>query len=128
MYDGASRMKGAKSGVATQLLKDEPRAVYLHCYGHALNLAVGDRVKRCIVLKYALDTTFEVSKLVKFFPKRNVHFETLKAGLAPDSTSFRELCPTRWIVRAASLKSVIDNYTVLQESWELSEDDASDQQ
>ena len=64
-------MKGAKSGVATQLLKDEPRAVYMHCYGHALNLAVGDTVKRCKLMKDSLDTTFEVSKLVKFSPKRD---------------------------------------------------------
>ena len=69
-YDGASTMRGAKSGVATQLLKDEPRALYLHCYGHALNLAVGDMVKKCKLLKDILDTTFEVSKLVKFSPKK----------------------------------------------------------
>ena len=50
-YDGASTTKGAKSGVPTQLLKHEPRAVYLHCYGHALNLAVGDTVKRCKLLR-----------------------------------------------------------------------------
>ena len=46
-YDGASTMRGPKSGVATQLLRDEPRAVYVHCYGHALNLAVGDTVRHC---------------------------------------------------------------------------------
>ena len=40
-YDGANTMRGPKSGVATQLLRDEPRAVYVHCYGHALNLVVG---------------------------------------------------------------------------------------
>ena len=125
-YDGASTMKGAKSGVATQLLKDEPRAVYMHCYGHALNLAVGDTVKKCKVMKDSLDTTFEVSKLVKFSPKRDIQFEKLKAGLAPDSPGFRVLCPTRWTVRAASLKSVIDNYTVLQELWDLSKDETSD--
>lgn len=44
-YDGASAMSGAKSGVAKQLSEDENRAVYLHCYGHALNLAVGNSVK-----------------------------------------------------------------------------------
>ena len=125
-YDGASTMKGAKSGVTTQLLKDEPRALYLHCYGHALNLAVGDTVKKCKLLKDTLDTTFEVSKLVKFSPKKDVQFEKLKADLAPNSPGFRVLCPTRWTVRAASLKSVLDNYMVLQELWDLSKDDASD--
>ncbi len=41
-YDGASNMSGSKSGVSTRLQKEEKRAVYTHCYGHALNLAVGN--------------------------------------------------------------------------------------
>ena len=46
-YDGASSMSGAKKGVAKVLLDEEPRALYTRCYGHALNLAVGDCVKQC---------------------------------------------------------------------------------
>ena len=38
-YDGASSVSGPRSGVATQILQEEPRALYTHCYGHALNLA-----------------------------------------------------------------------------------------
>ena len=98
----------------------------MHCYGHALNLAVGDTVKRCKLLKDALDITFEVSKLVKFSPKRNAQFEKLKATLPPEGPGFLVLCRTRWRVRAASLKFVIDNYIVLQELWELSKDETSD--
>lgn len=125
-YDSASTMRGPKSGVATQLRREETRAVYMHCYGHALNLAVGDTVRQCKLLRDTLDVTFEVSKLVKFSPKRDAQFERLKADLAPESPGFRVLCPTRWTVRAASLRSVIDNYTVLQELWELSKDDTFD--
>ena len=33
-------MKGPRSGVAKQLLDEEPRAIYTHCYGHSLNLAI----------------------------------------------------------------------------------------
>ena len=28
-----------RGGVAKQIMDMEPRAIYLHCYGHALNLA-----------------------------------------------------------------------------------------
>lgn len=102
-YDGAAAMMGAKSGVAKQLSEEENRAVFLHCYGHALNLAVGDSVKNSKLLKDALEITFEVSKLVKYSPKRDVLFENLKSKLAPDTPGFRVLCPTRWTVRANSL-------------------------
>ena len=59
-YDGAATMRGTHSGVATRLAQEEPRAVYMH----ALNLACGDTLKRCKVMKYALDITHEIIKLV----------------------------------------------------------------
>ena len=118
--DGASNMAGAKTGVATQLARYEPRAIFTHCYGHALNLAAGDTIKRNHLLCDALDTTLEISKLVKWSPRREAIFKTLKSELAPGTPGFRTLCPTRWTVRASSLKSVLDNYTALQELWEKS--------
>ena len=47
-YDAASAMAGYKSGVATRLLQEQPKALYSHCYGHALNLACGDTIKQGI--------------------------------------------------------------------------------
>ena len=38
-------MSGAESGVATQIGADEPRAVFLHCYGHSFNLTMCDTIK-----------------------------------------------------------------------------------
>lgn len=74
-YDGASNMTGAKKGVAKQIQDIEKRAVFIHCYGHALNLACGDAMKGCKILKTALETTREITKLVKFSPKREVLFK-----------------------------------------------------
>ena len=119
-------MSGQRTGVSAQLEEVEPRALFLHCHGHALNLAAGDAVKGCSVMKDALDITFEVSKLVKFSPKRSGTFDKLKEELATDSPGFRVLCPTPWTVRASSLKSVIDNYQVLQELWSVSKKQTTD--
>ena len=63
-YDGAS------NGVATQICKEEPRAVYTHCYGHSLNLAAADAIKQSKVMKLALATTYEVTKLKVLTTKR----------------------------------------------------------
>ena len=116
-YDGASSMSGAKGGVAKLINDDEPRAVYTHCYGHALNLSVGDTVKQCRVMRFALGTVYEISKLIKKSPKKDTSFQKLKQELAPDTPGFRVICPTRWTVRAASLQSVLDNYEVLLGVW-----------
>ena len=117
-YDAAANMSGIRNGVAAQLRKEEARAVYTHCYGHSLNLAAADAIKNSKVMKSALDTTHEISKLVKYSPRRNALFDTLKSQLAPDSPGIRILCPTRWTVRADSLASILSNYVVLQELWD----------
>ncbi len=44
-YDGASAMSGCKSGVAKRITDLEPRALFTHCYGHALHLAASDTIK-----------------------------------------------------------------------------------
>ena len=77
-------------------------------------------------MRDALDTTYEMSKLVKFSRKRDSLLEKLKQELAPDTPGFRTLCPTRWTVRADSLQSVLDNYEVLQDLWEESYSEVRD--
>ena len=77
-------------------------------------------------MKDALDIAFKVTKLVKVSPKRGAIFDKLKEELLPDSPGFRVLCLTRWTVRADSLKSVLTNYSVLQQPWETSQDQTSD--
>ncbi len=69
-YDGASSMRGARSGVATRIMEDEPRAVYIHCYGHSISLAVNDAIKLSLPIRKALEVTYEVTKLIKYSPKR----------------------------------------------------------
>ena len=89
-----------------------PQAVYTHCYGHALNLSVSD----CMKSTLESDVVSEISKLIN--PKWDSTFEKLKSELAPETPGFRVLCPTRWTVHTASLKSVIDSYEVLLGVWE----------
>ena len=66
-----------------------------------------------------MDITHEIRKLVKFSPKCNAIFDKLKEELCPDTPGFRVLCPTRWTVRAKSLQSVQNSYSVLQELWDF---------
>ena len=76
-----------------------------------LDLAACDTNKRSKVVKDALDITHEVSKLLKYSPRRDSIFEKIKAEVSPDTAGFRVLCPTRSTVRGATLASVIENYS-----------------
>ena len=125
-YDGAANMAGIRNGVAAQMPAEEPRAMYTHCYGHVLNLAASDTVKKNKVLRDVLDTLLEITKLLKFSPKREAHFTKLKQEISPGTPGFCTMCPTRWTVSAASLKSVIDYYLVFQALWEEVKDTVGD--
>ena len=120
-YDGASNMSGSKGGVAAQLLAEEKRAVYTHCYAHALNLAVGRTIKESKICCDALDVAFEITKLIKFSPKRNAAFDRIKSEAEDDSVAgvgIRTFCPTRWTVRGDSICSILENYNILIELWD----------
>ena len=105
----------------SKLVQDEePRAVYTHCYGHALNLACSDSVKRCKLMKDALDIVYEITKVIKKSPQCDFTFHSLKEEISPTSPGLRMLCPTRWTVRADALHSIVTNYAVLLALWEES--------
>ena len=118
-YDGASNMSGAKNGVAKQLSDIEKRALYTHCYCHALNLAIADTIKQSKVCRDALDVAFEITKLIKFSPKRNAIFDRIRSEDEDGSTvGIRTFCPTRWTVRGDSIESILSNYDNLNKLWE----------
>ena len=113
-YDGASNMKR----VASDIQKLEPRALYLHCYGHSLNLAVSDTLKSIKCMCDALDIALEICKLLKYSPRRDAIFHKLHQELTPQAPGIRNLCPTRWTVRALSLESIRVNYSALKATWD----------
>ena len=65
-YNDAANMADCRNGSVIQICQEEERAVFTHCYGHALNLAVGDSVKQNKMLRDMLDTVRENSKLLKY--------------------------------------------------------------
>ena len=125
-YDGCSTMAGIRGGVAVKIQKSEPRAVFTHCYGYALNLSVGDTIKQSTLLKDCLDTCYELIKLIKFSPKRDIMLTCIKEEMGSDSPSIRTLYPTRWTVRAQSLASIIANYKELWHLWEEAVQETTD--
>ena len=91
----------------------EQRTLYTHCYGHALNLVCADNIRQNKLMHDALDTTQDITKLIKKFSRRGAIFKNLKEEMASNSPGIRVLCPTRWTVRAEALKSILDNFNVL---------------
>ena len=119
-YDGASSMSGKRSGVATQIKSLNRKCLYTHCYGHALNLAVGDVFKTIANLESTFATAHEISKLVKKSPKRNMKLDSIREASNNETKGIHNLCPTRWTVRGEAMHSYLNNYSELMELWEWS--------
>ena len=120
-------MTGVKSGVAIKILADEPRALFTHCYGHALNLATQDTQDKGIkVMEDTLNTVHEITKLIKKSPKHQTISQKLKDDVAAGSSGIRIFCPTRWTVRAEALASIADNYNSLMQTWDAAKDATRD--
>ena len=129
-YDGCSTMVGSKKVVATIIKQSQPNCFLIHCYCHALNLAVGDAIKNVPVLKESLEVAYELTKLIKYSPKRQAALQRKQEELKIDSlhltvntseqmesanySKIRLLFPTR-TVRAKALHSIRNNYKSIQE-------------
>ena len=62
--DGASNMSGHLNGVAAQIQKDLPSALYIHCLAHCTNLCLQSVGRQCIPVQDALVLVIEVSQLI----------------------------------------------------------------
>ena len=114
-YDGASAMTGMKNGVANVIASRESRTIFSHCYGHALNLGVGDTNKQCQLMKSSLEVVAEISKLIKKSPKKDSVFQKLKSDLAPDAPGFHDivLCPTLCVLHLSRVYwTIMKSYSV----------------
>ena len=74
-------MCGRHKGVATHIQKVEPRALYIHCMAHSLNLAIQDTCWSISVMSEAFDVVLELSKTFKYSAKKKAMLLKLKSEL-----------------------------------------------
>ena len=92
--------------MATQILREEPRAIYLHCMGHSLNLAVQDTCRSIKEMSDTFDTAGDLKvNEVQCKEKGNVLPRQYALYVLRDG--------------AESLRSVIANYEVRQELMDI---------
>ena len=119
-YGGVPAMNGANTGVAAQFKSLYGKMLYVHCYGHALNLVVKDSYIKVKCLKKTFEAVGEMSLLVKKSPKRNTNLGEIRNHSKNDAKSIHTFCPTRWAVLGETLESVLQKHAGLLELWEWS--------
>ncbi|CAH9137917.1 unnamed protein product, partial [Cuscuta epithymum] len=121
-YDNGSNMKGKNQGVQNRLLEINPRALYMPCACHSLNLALSDMAHSCVK---AVSFFGIVQRIYTLFSSSTKRWKVLLDNVS--NLTVKSLCNTRWESRIKSIKAIrFQAPQITQALFELSEscDDA----
>ena len=95
-YDGASTTSGERSGVQKRIREIQPKALYTHCAGHSLNLAI---VSSCSILsiRNAIDHIKSLTLWIKASAKREGLLKMICFSGTQSTSSLLNVCITRWV-------------------------------
>nr|XP_017228896.1 PREDICTED: zinc finger MYM-type protein 1-like [Daucus carota subsp. sativus] len=100
-YDNGSNMKGKHQGVQKRILDINPRALYMPCACHSLNLTLCDAANSCVRAISFFGVVQRVYTLFSSSPKR---WKVLLDNVP--SLTVKSLCNTRWESRIKSVKAI----------------------
>lgn len=107
-YDGAASMSGKYNGVQAHVTKLHPKAIYVHCFSHSLNLAISNStnvqdIRNCIGIVEKLYTFFET-------PKRKdvLQSKIEESACKSKRHGLKQMCPTRWVERHDSIMIMVE--------------------
>ena len=111
-------MVGHLNGVAALMIKESPKAHYVHCLAHSLNLCLQDCAHTWKTIKESLLLVSELSTLIRASPKRLALFKSIQQQFFVQAPGINPLCLTRWIVWTGAIVSILQNYSAICESLE----------
>ncbi|CAI6348022.1 unnamed protein product [Macrosiphum euphorbiae] len=113
-YDGASSMQGQYSGVRAYIQEKNPRAIYVWCFSHILNLVVVDT---CDTSKTMRNFFGDLQSLIAFLRarKRTAVFLNHQKICYPEKRVCRmkNFSTTRWTSHGRALTVIFEKYKAL---------------
>ena len=89
-FDGAANMSGVHKGLAVRMKECSPLVVYVHCYGHLLNLALQDSMTCVESVRNALGIVQKLYTFLEGSPKRHRIFQDF--AVEEDHLTLKSLC------------------------------------
>ena len=121
-YDGASNMSSNNVGVQALIRKDAPKASYMHCNGHCLNLVIA----HSCALPVVRNMIGKMKATVNFFlysPKREQLLKEVANKEEGSKTGSKkpliDVCRTRWAARHDSYTHFYNSYIPIVKSLEV---------
>ena len=117
-FDTAANMSGSCKGVQARLMQYCPHAMYVPCCNHTLDLVLQEAARQIRSVNDAIQFVKDVANVIRESSKRRGIYESL-FGKYEVVRNLLSLCPTRWCVRALSMKRVIDNYEKVMDTLNI---------
>ena len=120
-YDGAASMSSQRVGVQANILRHAPKAVYVHCAAHCLNLVVSHA---CSLqpIRNMIDKKTQVCLFFNYSPKRNGVLTAVIKEQHPENGKKKPLitlCATRWVTRIKAYDHFYASFKYTVFAWEV---------
>ncbi len=127
-------MAGCVSGVQARLQAEQPKAMFVHCTAHSLNLAIQDSVRAISLTRDAIDYTKEINGFMTSSAKREDVFSQAqleltasdKADHSAASGKLRKLNPTSWAERVKAVRSLLRHYKTVKYALSICSSESTD--
>ena len=118
-YDGVAAMSSERISMQRLIRDDAPKAVYMHCNGHCLNLVIGHACSNTDV-RNMIDKLKAMCLYFKYSPKRQGLLEHIITKNAPGSKRkpLLNLCKTCWAEHQEAYTHFNDSYLHLVTAFE----------
>ncbi|XP_022796576.1 uncharacterized protein LOC111335011 [Stylophora pistillata] len=99
-------MNGVHKGLSTRMEECSPLGIYVHCYGHVLNLALQDTMTQIEPLQNALGIIQALYNFLEASPKQRALFSDTEVQGEDLKLMLKSLSTTRWSCRWEATKAV----------------------
>uniref|UniRef100_A0A8C9JB55 Zinc finger MYM-type containing 1 n=1 Tax=Panthera tigris altaica TaxID=74533 RepID=A0A8C9JB55_PANTA len=117
-YDSTMNLRGKFNKVAAEFKKEEPRALYIHCYAHFLDLAVIRFCKEVKELRITLNTLSSLFNTIHMSGEMSAHFQNI-CKLGQNKTCKKHTSQSCWTAHDRMLLSVIEGLPEIIETLEF---------
>nr|XP_055197720.1 zinc finger MYM-type protein 1 isoform X2 [Nyctereutes procyonoides] len=117
-YDSTANLRGKFNKIAAEFKKEEPRALYIHCYAHFLDLAVIRFCKEVKELRSTLNTLSSLFNTIHMSGEMSANFQNI-CKLSQNKTCKKHTSQSCWTVHDHMLLSVIEGLPEIIETLEV---------
>jgi len=112
-----------RKGVAARMKECSPRGIYVHCYGHLLNLALQDTMKEIEPLRNALGIIQSLYNFLEGSPKRHAVFKSVDLEDDLLVLTLKSLSVMRWSCRFEAVRCITEQMPRIMKALLILSDD-----